>query len=158
MPSFSVYFILCVMMVTSCASVLQSGHSSYDWRRRVNATLEIVRSQNHCLFSKSNCIAASRVPMSKMNLYTAEASSRSERLVVILPDKYRVQKRSNRDQHPDFVVAIDPFPQASFGHTVLVFNIFKLKSEAGCKRIGGTFTGMQLIYHNQVVPTPLLID
>ena len=149
MTQLSVLFILSVVMVEVCVSadLSELGNTKHVWERRVNATLEIISSQKNCRFSGYNCMAAKNIPVRKMNLYTAEAISGRQTLVVVLPDKFKGQK-SLRKGKPDIVIAIDPFPEASFGHTVLVFYIYKYKSKVACENMHGNFTGMHTIFRS----------
>ena len=72
-----------------------------------------------------------------MNVYVASAEKQRGRLTAVLPGKIKLVPTSY-----DAVLVIDPYPQASFGHPVLVFFIEMSSRQSNC---GGnrrsTYTG-----------------
>lgn len=85
------------------------------WERRINASLLLLQNKPCKFFiSNGNCTELRSRPRSAMNLYTA--SAQNAKLIAVSPDKIKLVPTSY-----EAVLVIDPYPEASFGHPVLVF-------------------------------------
>jgi len=60
-------------------------------------------------------------------------------LQVILPDE-----SLSSVSHEDAVLVLDPYPEANFGHLIVIFYISTDMSRASCLRQGGHFIGKLL--------------
>ena len=87
------------------------------------------------LTSKRECKNLVRVPKSEMNIYLADPSPYGK-LQAVLPDGGL--KRSGVH---DVVLVADPYPEANFGHLVMLFYIELGTSESWCRMEGGVFLG-----------------
>lgn len=108
------------------------------WERRVNASLDLLQTKSCKFFiPNGNCTQLRSLPRSAMNVYVASAEKQRGRLTAVLPGKIKLVPTSY-----DAVLVIDPYPQASFGHPVLVFFIEMSSRQSNC---GGnrrsTYTG-----------------
>ena len=96
------------------------------WERRINASLSLLQNKPCKFFmSNGNCSELRSRAKNAMNLYTASAGN--DKLVAVSPDKIKLVPTSY-----EAVLAIDPYPEASFGHPVLVFFIEHSRTEASC--------------------------
>lgn len=108
------------------------------WERRINASLDLLQTKPcKFLIPNGNCTQLRSLPRSAMNVYIANAEKQRGRLVAVLPGKIKLVPTSY-----DAVLVIDPYPQASFGHPVLVFfiEISSRRSNCGGNR-RSTYTG-----------------
>ena len=88
------------------------------------------------------CMKLVQRPQSEMNLYVAPP--RPGGYHSVLPDG----GLSGSGTH-DVVIAIDPYPRASFGHLVIIFFLdFDLSRET-CRNRGGRYLG-EFIRHNYI--------
>jgi hypothetical protein len=84
--------------------------------------------------SGNGCIGTRQVgPVQNMNLYIATRSQQNQRLTARLPDrKHRSLLPNNRNV--DGVLAIDPYPEASFGHLVYIFFVEENSNLLNCTK------------------------
>ena len=91
--------------------------------------------------SEEECKNLVRTPRSEMVLYMADPQP-DTRYLSVLPDG-----GLSRTGAHDAVVVIDPFPEANFGHLVVVFYVDLSTTRAWCEREGGTFLGKWIWYN-----------
>ena len=103
------------------------------WERRINASLWLLQNKPCKFFmSNGNCTRLRTRPRSTMNLYTA--STDNGKLTAVSPDKIKLVPTSY-----EAVLALDPYPEAEFGHPVLVFFIEASSTDCSNNR-KSTFT------------------
>ena len=85
--------------------------------------------------SNKECRKLSRVKKSDMNVYIADPTVRGK-LEGVLPDGSLRRAGSH-----DGVVAIDPYPNAEFGHLVVLFFVDFEYSRERCTLLGGVYMG-----------------
>lgn len=103
------------------------------------------------------CQDVQKLPRGQLNVYIADPSSRG-RLMTVLPDgpvetvamteassfmssSSAAAAASTVSVLHDGVVAIDPFPEANFGHLVIVFHVTSGASKTWCDRREGVLIG-----------------
>lgn len=109
------------------------------WERRINASLGLIQTKSCNFFiPNGNCTELRRRQRDAMNVYIASAEKKSRgKLRAILPDKIKLVPTSY-----DAVLVVDPYPEASFGHPVLVFFIELSSSQNDCaSNRRSTYTG-----------------
>ena len=70
-----------------------------------------------------------------MNIYTADKAIEGKKLVTVLVEKVKGVFKSN-----DGILVVDPFPDAHFGHTIIVFLFDFDTTRAACHRKGTHYT------------------
>ena len=85
--------------------------------------------------TRRECRRLMRVAKGDMNVYLAEPTV-DGRLQAVLPDK-----GLSRTGVHDAVTVLDPYPQANFGHLLLVFYVEIGMSRMRCQIEGGTELG-----------------
>lgn len=94
-----------------------SPSNTLVWERRINASLWLLQNKPCKYFmSNGNCSELRSRARNAMNLYTASAEN--VKLVAVSPDKIKLVPTSY-----EAVLVLDPYPEESFGHPVLVFFI-----------------------------------
>ena len=102
-----------------------SPRNTLVWERRINASLWLLQNKPCKYFmSNGNCSELRFRSRNAMNLYTASAEN--AKLVAVSPDKIKLVPTSY-----EAVLVLDPYPEESFGHPVLVFFI-EDSSTGGC--------------------------
>ena len=104
----------------------------------VDSAFQLVRSINcsrQLITSRKECARLSRrfptLHLSSNVYYSAVGQqSRSDKLRVVYPDS-----DAARVELHDSVIAIDPYPEASFGHLVFVFYVDLDRTDAWCERV-----------------------
>lgn len=69
-----------------------------------------------------------------MNIYTAERDADKIKLVTVLVERVKGNFKNN-----DAVLVVDPFPDAHFGHTIIVFLIDFVANRASCHKRGNFY-------------------
>ena len=125
-----------VLANTSALPSEASPSNTLVWERRINASLWLLQNKACKFFtSNGNCSHLRSRQRSKMNLYTASAEN--DKLIAVSPDKIKLVPTSY-----EAVLVLDPYPESSFGHPVLVFFIEVSISLADCdNNKKSTFTG-----------------
>lgn len=84
-----------------------------------------------------NCTKLKSRTKSQMNVYTADKETNGKPLTTVL-----VEKVKGSFHKSDAVLVVDPYPNAHFGHTIILFLIEFVKTSRGCSRKGAfSFTG-----------------
>ena len=121
------------------SSVLPSEASptgTVVWERRINASLWLLQNKACKFFmSNGNCTELRSRTRGAMNLYVASADN--DKLVALSPDKIKLVPTSY-----EAVLVLDPYPEASLGHPILVFFIEYSRTQTDCtNNRKSTFTG-----------------
>jgi len=89
------------------------------------------------------CLDVQRLPRGQLNVYVAGPSPRGGRLKTVLPDGpiESVSAPEVASGAHDGVVAIDPYPDANFGHLVIVFHVTFGVTDTWCRRREGLHMG-----------------
>lgn len=106
------------------------------WNIRVSKAWEmLLRSPCKRLQYGENCTGLKSRAKSQMNVYTADKEDDRKTLTTVL-----VEKLKGNFKHSDAVLVLDPYPDAHFGHTVIVFLIEFVRTSRDCSRKGSFFT------------------
>ncbi|XP_033111112.1 uncharacterized protein LOC117112156 isoform X2 [Anneissia japonica] len=117
----------CVVVDDDTSSNVLIPHASrntqdYWISQAVEFIYQLDCTQNSQFITKSSCLALTKTSRESINIYIAAPTrigARSERKYnTVLPDSSLRRSGSH-----DAVIAIDPFPEANFGHLVLVFYV-----------------------------------
>ena len=81
-----------------------------------------------------------------MNIYTAERDAEKAKLVTVLVERVKGNFKNN-----DAVLVVDPFPDAHFGHTIIVFLIDFVANRASCHKRGNFYFSGELIRFKFVI-------
>lgn len=149
-------FIFCftVVVVESRSSRTSSSSLDNESNQRPNIwaekAVEYVRNLtcDHIFYNVLHqCQQMKQTPTDQFRIYAVEASKQTKLLTVLADGPL------NRMSGNDGVLVLDPFPDASFGHLVLVFFVEHMKpilavhDRAKCEISGGLFIGMRkLVY------------
>lgn len=132
----SIIVLLWLVIDLSGSLVVHSGHrntfNSRIWRLRLQAAVRLIR-QYPCINWRAgnSCTSTRQVPVQNMNIYIATKHQQNEQLTARLPDrKHRSLLPNNRNIHS--VLAIDPYPEASFGHLVYIFFVEENANQLNC--------------------------
>lgn len=78
-----------------------------------------------------NCTEMKSRRRNQMNVYTADKEPNGKTLTTVL-----VEKVKGGFKNSDAVMVVDPYPDAHFGHTIIVFLIEFVESPRRCSRKG----------------------
>ena len=105
------------------------------WNKRVSKAWDLL------LFSPckrlqygENCTELKSRRRDQMNIYTADKEPNGETLTTILVEKVKGSFKSS-----DAVIVVDPYPDAHFGHTIIIFLIQFVDTPRDCSRKGSFF-------------------
>lgn len=142
---------LLVPLVFSCAlgSILPPSATSTSDRPRLWAStamqfLRNLKCDSFLLAVQQQCEKMLETPEALMNVYVAEAAP-GRKLTAQLPDGSLGQSGDH-----DGILAIDPFPQAQFGHFVALFYLDRIDHHH-CQQRGGTFISESRLFYATLV-------
>ena len=102
------------------------------WKKRVNMAWGILQSAPcRKLQYGESCTELRSRSRREMTLYTAKPKTAGQKLSTILVERIKGTLRKH-----DIVLVVDPFPEAHYGHTIIVFLIDFTRNKAACKRKG----------------------
>ncbi len=104
------------------------------WAQKAVGYLRNITCQSVYYAIQDECEQMKSKKRSQMNVYSAEAPNHSK-LIANLPDG-----SFSRSAEHDGLVAIDPFPEAAFGHLLLVFFVDRMP-QSECELRDGIFIG-----------------
>ena len=113
--------------------------STDPWDIRVSKAWSLLHS-SPCkrLQYGDNCTELKSRKRNRMNIYTADKELNGKTLTTVL-----VEKVKGSFKNSDAVMVVDPYPDAHFGHTIIVFLIDFVENPRHCGRKGVFFlTGM----------------
>lgn len=101
--------------------------------------------QRSAFSTPRECLEVQRIDRSRWNVYLADplppsGAGRRCYLRVVLPDG-PVGDAGRHHHRVDGVVALDPYPDANFGHLVVVFHVTIAASSSWCQRRDGVLIG-----------------
>ena len=119
---------------------LHWANSAFDYIQSLNCSEMYFTSQrecNHLLNVRKRNVA----------VYVAQTSNADQRgnFVATLPDGGLSRGGSHHG-----VIALDPHPDANFGHLVVVFYVDKTHNAAQCDRRQGIYIGMYIFYIHSI--------
>ena len=124
---------------TGSLVVRSGGKNAYNtkmWKTflHLEAAVDLIRA-NPCINSQSgsSCSSIPQVRTQEMNVYVATKSHPNEKLIARLPDRKHRSLVPN-DRNIDSVLAIDPYPEASFGHLVYIFFVEENANSFNCTK------------------------
>ena len=123
--------------------------------RWAEAAFNYVRRQDcrqNAFATARECSDIQRLQRRDFNVYLADPTPRG-RLRTVLPDG----SLDARDSH-DGVVVLDPFPEAAFGHVVVVFQVTLSTSKAWCDRKNGLHIGQCCMHLTSAAARCMCID
>ncbi len=102
------------------------------WKIRVSKAWEMLQT-SPCkkLQYGENCTELKSRAKNQMNIYTAEKETTNKKLVTVL-----VEKVKGKFIKSDAVLVVDPYPDAHFGHTIIIFLFHFDKTKAACNSKG----------------------
>ena len=116
--------------------VSRSVKDGDPWKTRVSKAWEMLHS-SPCkkLQYGENCTELKSRRRNQMNVYTADKERGGKALKTVL-----VERVKGHFKDSDAVLVLDPYPDAHFGHTVIVFLVEFVANAQGCHRKGTFFT------------------
>ena len=97
--------------------------------------------------SQRECNHLLNVRKRNVVVYIAQAPHTEEgQFIAMLPDSGLSRAGAHHA-----VLALDPYPDANFGHLVIVFFIDKTHSQSACERHHGTYIGKFTVYYLPVI-------
>ena len=112
------------------------------WADAAFRYVKTLRCRDVFFTTERQCRYLVRLRSSDVSVYMAESADVYGRLVTVMPDGGLARTGLH-----DAVVVLDPYPQANFGHLVLVFYVDLVLSEMVCNSRGGTYLGECVIMH-----------
>ncbi len=107
-------------------------HKTDLWQTRVNKAWEMLQdSPCKTLQYGENCTELKSRAKHQMNIYTAGKRRDGNKLVTVL-----VEKVKGKFTESDAVLVVDPYPDAHFGHTIVVFLVHFDTTKAACQGKG----------------------
>lgn len=103
------------------------------WSRAAFRYISSVSCKRATFTTGKECQRLTKVDLNQTNVYLALPSSRGGKMTPVFPDS-----GAQRDpERHDGVMAVDPYPEANFGHLVIVFYIDLDLERTECEKEGG---------------------
>jgi len=114
------------------------------WATAAHEYVLRVNCRRNMFATERECSEIQRIYRAHWNVYLADpqlqsGTGRRRNLRTVLPDGRLGD--SGRHHHVDGVVVLDPYPDANFGHLVLVFHVTIAASASWCQRRHGSLIG-----------------
>lgn len=106
-----------------------------SWSRAAFRFISTVSCRRATFTTSKECQRLAKVDLNSTNVYLAAPSSVRGKVNAVYPES---SVQSDAEYH-DGVLAIDPYPEANFGHLVIVFYIDLNLDRTECEQEGGAW-------------------